>query len=105
MPQSRTLKIMAIIVTGYFLLWAPAYFWPAYLDSPLAPILAIPYLFVYLFHGIGVPGLLEHKGACGWGWCAPTLFGWVFLIGFWLLVVWLLSRFIAKLTNTPNDKA
>jgi len=45
----------------------------------------------------GIPGLLEHHGTCGWGWCAPTLFGWVFLCAFWLLVVWFLAWGLSSL--------
>jgi len=31
-------------------------------------------------------------------WCALTLFGWVFLCAFWLLVVWFLAWGLSSLT-------
>jgi len=96
MQLNSTLKMMLLILACYALLWAPAYFWPNYLDSPATLILTAPYLAVYIFHNIGIPGLLEHSGACGWGWCSPTFLGWLFLAVFWLLVVWLLARLIIK---------
>jgi hypothetical protein len=90
---------MVLLLTGYVLLWVPSLFWPGYHDSPLGIIVALPILSVYLFHSVGIPGLLQHNGACGWGWCDPTIFGWVFSISFWLLVIWLLARFISSLTH------
>lgn len=88
MKPHRTRRIFGLLVAGYALLAMPALFWAGYMDSPAGVLFAVPYLFVYLFHGLGVPGLLQHGGACGWGWCAPTVFGWVFLVGFWLGVAW-----------------
>jgi hypothetical protein len=99
----RSFKIMAVILGIYFLLWVPAYFWSDYLATPFGMVAAIPILAIYLFHGIGIPGLLEHNGHCGWGWCGPTPLGWGFLIVFWLLVVWLLAWLIARLSRrTPR---
>jgi hypothetical protein len=95
MFKPRTLKILAAIITGYLLLLLPAQIWTGYLDTPVGIILVFPYLSIYLFHGIGIPFLLQNNGACGWGWCAPTLFGWVFLGAFWILVVWLIAAGLA----------
>ena len=58
----------------------------------------VPYLSVYLFNNLGIPGLLEHGGRCGWGWCSPTGFGWVFLIVFWIAVAWLIAWGLAHFT-------
>jgi hypothetical protein len=55
-------------------------------------------LSIYLFHHLGVPGLLEHKGQCGWGMCSPTAFGWTFLLVFWIGVAWLAAWGLACLT-------
>lgn len=93
----KTLKVMALIIGVYALLCLPGLVWPQYLDSPIGLLAAIPFLSVYAFHAIGIPGLLEHNGACGWGWCAPTPFGWVFIAAVWLLVVWGLARLIVAL--------
>ncbi len=102
MLHSRTLKTMALLIACYLLLWVPAIFWPGYLDTPLGLFAASPILSVYLFHGIGIPGLLQHNGACGWGWCAPTLFGWVFIVSFWLLITWLVARLIVRVKATAG---
>ncbi len=95
MFDQRTLKITAIILSVYIALWIPFWFWPGYLDSPFGLIAAIPFLSIYAFNGLGIPGLLQNNGLCGWGWCGPTLFGWVFIIVFWILVAWLLARLVA----------
>jgi hypothetical protein len=95
MLSRRTLLFLVYLVGAYVLLWLPAALWPGYLDSPAGLIAAIPYLSIYLFHSIGVPGLLEHNGACGWGWCAPTRFGWAFLVLVWLLAAWLVAWLLA----------
>lgn len=56
---------MAIILGSYLLLWAPSFFVPAYSDSAPGLIASIPFVVIYLFHGIGIPGLLQNDGACG----------------------------------------
>lgn len=107
MLDPRTLKVLLILVAGYMALLLPSAVWPAYLDSPVGIIAIIPFLSVYVFHKIGIPGLLEHNGLCGWGWCAPTLFGWVFIVLFWLLVAWLLAWLVAHvlMARKSSDKA
>jgi hypothetical protein len=80
----RTLKIFAILIIGYALLAIPAYFGPSYLESASSYLVMVPFLSIYIFHRLGVPGLLEHNGACGWGWCTPTVFGWAFLGLLWI---------------------
>lgn len=102
MLQTRTLKFLAALVALLLVLLLPGKFWPGYLDSPVGIVVAIPYLSIYLFHSIGVPGLLQHNGMCGWGWCPPTVFGWVFLGGFWGIVVWLLAWAAASITSKPK---
>src|SRR5689334_10170154 len=97
MLKARTLKVAVVILTAYGLLCLLATFAPSYADSPLGLLLIVPLLSVYLFHKLGVPGLLEHNGLCGWGWCSPTLFGWLFTVAFLLLVVWLIAWAIASL--------
>jgi len=87
----RPIAVFAFLVGAYFLVLSPALFWPSYLDSPVGVLVALPYLSVYLFHALGVPGLLVNDGACGWGWCAPTVFGWCFITAFWLGLAWLVA--------------
>lgn len=101
MHLSRTSKFFVALIAAFLLLSLPALVWPRYLDSPVGLMLAVPYLSIYLFHGIGIPGLLQNNGACGWGWCAPTALGWLFLAVFWLLVTWLLAWGLASLTRHP----
>jgi hypothetical protein len=55
-------------------------------------------LSIYLFHTLGIPGLLQQGGACGWGWCSPTTWGWAFLAFFWLGVAWVVAWALARLT-------
>jgi hypothetical protein len=99
MLERRTLKVLGIMLLVHVLLLLPAKFWPGYLDSPVGVFLAAPYLSVYLFHGLGVPGLLQNDGACGWGWCAPTNFGWTFVGVFWVGLAWLVARGITALRD------
>jgi hypothetical protein len=97
MLQARTLKILAALVALYVLLALPAYVGPAFLEEPGATLLLFTYLSLHFFHYLGVPGLLEHDGLCGWGWCGPTLFGAIFLAVFWLAVAWLIAWALARL--------
>jgi hypothetical protein len=104
MFQQRTFKFLAAFIGVLALLLLPALRWPGYLDTPMGTIVAIPYLSIYLFHKLGIPGLLQNDGLCGWGWCAPTSFGWVFLCSFWLLVMWLMAWLAANLASRPLDE-
>lgn len=98
MLKPRTLKFLAAFIIAFIVLMLPAVVWPKYLDSPIGITLALSYLSIYLFHQIGIPGLLQHNGLCGWGWCAPSIFGWVFLCVFWLGVAWLVAWAAAHAT-------
>ncbi len=98
MFQPRTLKFFALIIGAYLLLLTPGVIWSAYFESPARYLLLLPYFSVSLFHAIGVPGLLEHNGLCGWGWCSPTPFGWLFTALAWLLSAWCLAWAMAALT-------
>ncbi len=102
MFQPRVLKIAALIIAGYAVLVLAGLFWPAYQNSPANIATLVPLLSVYVFHHAGVPGLLEHDGLCGWGWCSPTLFGWAFVAVFWLVAVWLAAWGIAAFAG-KND--
>jgi hypothetical protein len=97
----RTARFFAGLLLGGGVLLAPGLVWPAYLDSPVGIVLLLPFLSVYLFHAAGVPGLLEHGGACGWGWCAPTLAGWALIVAVGLGALWLLAALLARLFPEP----
>lgn len=99
MLKPLTLKLLALFVVGYGLLLLPGVFWPEYFDSPAGLLLLVPYLSVHLFHKLGIPGLLEHNGLCGWGWCSPTVFGVIFMIVFWVMLAWALAWGVAVLLS------
>ena len=99
MFKPRTLKFLGVMIATFVLLAAPALVWPGYLDSPIGLLVALPYVSIYLFHRIGIPGLLEHNGLCGWGWCAPTPLGVAFLIAAWLLIAWVMAWGLASMTG------
>jgi hypothetical protein len=102
MLTRRTLQLLAIFLGIYALLWIPALFSTRYLDSPFGLIAAAPALSVYFFSMVGVPGLLRNGGACGWGWCPPTLFGWLFVGAIWLLLAWLVAWRIGRAFPARN---
>lgn len=56
-------------------------------------------LTLYFFNHIGIPGLLEHGGYCGWGMCDPTPFGLIFLAAFVLMSLWVLAWALASALN------
>lgn len=101
----RTLKIFAALLAGYGLLATPAYWGPSYLEAISGYVVIIPFLSIYVFHKLGIPGLLEHHGACGRGWCAPTTFGWAFLVLFWVGITWLIAWGLARLTARSRADA
>jgi hypothetical protein len=100
----RTLKILAALLTGYTLLAIPAYWGPSNLEAMSSYVVMVPFLSIYIFHKLGMPGLLEQNGACGWGWCSPTPFGWVFLVLMWIGVAWLVSWGLACLTARSSTE-
>lgn len=104
MFERRTLQFLAAFVAGYAVLAAPGLAWPGYLDTPIGVVVAMPWLSVYLFHALGVPALLEHGGACGWGWCAPTPVGWAFTAGVWLFALWLVAWVAARASARPGRR-
>jgi hypothetical protein len=98
MLRLRTLKILTALLTGYALLALPAYWGPSYLEAISSSVVMVPFFSIHIFHKLGIPGLLEHNGACGWGWCSPTAFGWGFLVIFWIGVTWIVAAGLARLT-------
>ncbi len=77
------------MVAAYALAMLPVLFVDNYLQSPIGVLVYVPYLSVYLFDWLGVPWLLVDGGTCGWGWCAPSWFGWVFVAAAWAGLAWL----------------
>ena len=101
MKPRRTWTVFAWIVGRYGEVLLPGAWFPGYLDSPIGVLAAIPYLSVYLFHALGVPWLLQNTGACGWGRCRPTPFGWSSLLRFWLGLAWGLARLLSRPVSSP----
>lgn len=103
--SARTLKIFAILLIAYGLLAIPAYWGPAFLEPISSYVVIVPLFSIYAFHKLGIPGLLEHNGACGWGLCGPTALGWVFLVIFWTGVTWVIAWGLARLTAGSRTDA
>ena len=70
--QATHAKILSLIFVGYGLLAIFATIRPVDSESAAGVVLAISLLSVYVLHSADVPGLLEHNGLCGAGWCSPT---------------------------------
>jgi hypothetical protein len=104
MFEARTLKILFILLAGYALLAIPAYWGPPFLEEFSSLAVIVPLLSVHAFHRLGIPGLLEHGGYCGWGMCSPTAFGWGFLALFWMGAAWLAAWGIARLTSPSTGR-
>ena len=105
MRSRRTLKFLAALLAAYALMVMLAYLGPSFLREFTGYFVLVPFLSIYVFHRLGIPGLLEHDGACGWGWCSPTAFGWAFLAVFWLAVAWLVAWAVARLTARSKTHA
>jgi hypothetical protein len=83
--------VLAALVVAYVLLAVPAYTGPSFLWPFSSELAVAPLLSIYLLHHLGVPGLLQHRGACGWGLCGPTAFGWCVCGVLWVGVAWLVA--------------
>jgi hypothetical protein len=101
--QRSTIKILFVLVLFYVLIWLPYLLLredlPDGLNAPYALLGGVQIAPIYLFNGMGVPGLLVNNGHCGWGWCSPSVFGYSLLVVFWLAVLWLAAGLTAKLTS------
>lgn len=90
-------RIFAGIVGSYTLLLVLGTLFEDTLGAVALALVVVPYFSVLLMHKAGLPGVLEHDGLCGWGWCAPTPLGWVLTAALWLGLAWAVSLGIAKL--------
>ena len=91
MLEPRTLKNLALLAA---LLLVSAFFGPQ--------LLLVAFLTPHFFHSLGVPGLLEHGGHCGWGWCSPSPLGWTLMAAVWLAIAWLAAWGLARLGRKPR---
>jgi len=99
--RARTLKILAALLGAYVLLALAGMLGPPF-ERVSAPLILAPFFSAHVFHKLGVPGLLEQGGNCGWGWCSPTPLGWVLVALFWLGIAWLAAWGLARLTMRRN---
>lgn len=97
MLERRTLQVALGLAALYALLFLPGLIWAGYSESPFGVVMLLPYLTAVALHAAGVPGVLEHDGLCGWGWCAPTTTGLVMVVVLWIGATWLLSFALARL--------
>ena len=95
----RTAKFFAGLLAIYGALLSLAFWAPPVLAEPAGWLFLVPFFTPHLFHKLGIPGLLEQGGHCGWGWCAPTVAGWIVLVLLWLGVAWLAAWGLARLTQ------
>ena len=105
MNRRRTLIVFLVILALYVVALLPALVLGPDAESPLVRVAAVPYLSANLFHSIGVPGLLQHGGACGWGWCEPTWFGWLFVACAWLGLAWMLAWLVSWMLGKRQRSA
>ena len=93
MSVSRQNKVFLILLLGYYAIIVLCMVSTKVSSSPFGIVL-LPLIFLaYVFHNLGIPGVLQNNGVCGWGWCMPTIAG--YLLGSILLVplLWVASRF------------
>ena len=90
---------MVLIVATYSTVIVLGYLLPGEYGTPFL-MAGMPLLVtVYVLNMAGIPGLLEQNGHCGWGWCEPTLFGWLLAVILWLVATYLVVRYIVWIKN------
>ncbi len=91
MFEPRVLKLLLALLATAGVVALPGLIWPAWLDSPAGWVVLMPFFLAHLLHSVGVPGLIENAGLCGWGWCSPTAQGWAVSALICVLVIWALA--------------
>lgn len=99
MLKARTLKILALVLVLYGAACLPAALELPFLERASTWFILAPFFTSHVLHELGVPGLLDHAGRCGWGWCAPTTLGWALTGLIWLGVTWVLAWGIGLALN------
>lgn len=94
--RGSTPVVFGLLLALYGLALLPALWLPGYLDTPMGVLVLLPFLSVYVLHAIGLPGLLVNGGACGWGWCSPTLLGWCVVAVLWLALAWVVAASLSR---------
>lgn len=100
-------RLFAVVVVTYGLGLLAWLLWPAFQESFIGKIVAIPPFSIYVFEHMGVPGLTDRNN-CDWMWCRPSMFGTLFTTAMWLGAAWLVSIGIARLSRrnraAPNSR-
>lgn len=109
MFERITVKVLLAIAVAYAGVWLPYVVWRGNVPADLSALYAVfgfaHVIPVYILNSIGIPGLLQNNGHCGWGWCSPTVFGYVVLVIFWVVVVWLFAWFVSNLTRAGKGRS
>ena len=98
-------RLFAAAVTVYGLGLLGWLLSPAFAESVIGGIVAIPPFSIYVLEHFGVPGLTD-RGDCNRMWCKPTTFGILFTTVVWLGAAWCASVGIARLFGSrriPGD--
>lgn len=101
----RPWKVFGVMVAAYALLLVLGTLFSETLGPVAVVLAALPYFSVLLMHKAGLPGVLEHDGLCGWGWCAPTPLGWALAAVLWLVLAWGLAWAISALWRARRHPA
>lgn len=99
----RASKIFGVLLAAHVLLGISSYLSIPFLETIGGYAVLLPFFSAFLFHNAGVPGVLEHGGHCGWGWCSPTPLGWALIAIVWLAayasLAWLIARLLSRRTD------
>jgi hypothetical protein len=100
----RTSTVFAALVVAAVLFTAVAHADLGTVSDIAGLGLLFPFFTSALLHKAGVPGVLEHNGACGWGWCSPTVLGWMLTALIWAGAFWLLAMGVARLLTLWRNR-
>ena len=71
MFERTTVKVLLVIAAAYAGVWLPYVVWQGNVTADLSALYAVlgfaHVIPVYILNSIGVPGLLQNNGHCGWG--------------------------------------
>jgi len=71
----RAARRVFVTIVGVYGLGLLAWlFWPAFRESLVGKLVAIPLFSIYLLEHVGVSGLTD-RSRCDWMWCAGTVLG------------------------------
>lgn len=75
---------------------------PSFLDA-FYFLLFIVYSFpLFALNDIGVSGIITSNGNCGWGWCGPTMIGYLIITAFWIAALWIIACCISYFLKTKK---